>query len=197
MWKLVVVLLAISPLVCGKKITGDVFQAEDNRKAVTDAVVDVILSFYIETTSVLDIITLSTDYEADHRTDDIVSEIILQLDSKVSFLLDDGKSIEITDRRKTYNIIFVDSYESFSIIYNQMITKYFQYRGYFLIVLAKFTKRQHREVKQIFDALWLKYIIHANIILVDERTPNECKMLTYFPYSTTFCEEVHPTLWNT
>lgn len=66
-----------------------------------------------------------------------------------------------------------------------------------MIVITKYSKTQYSEMLKIFEALWSKYIVNANVIMQSAMgNENEALMFTYYPFTEYFCQEVHPIILN-
>lgn len=178
----------------------DDFDYAQENETITKTVANIISTFYIETTSVINFFSCSSNYESNSVTGRIINKILKQMDSKVLTLLEDCDNIIATDRKKFFNIFFIDTYDSFRKIIFNMASGDFDYQGYYIIVLTELYddyEVRYREIKKIFEDLWSDYIINVNIVQVSIQELSKCSLLTYFPYTETFCEEVHPVVINT
>lgn len=197
-------LRAVVILVVARLVTSETFlkvsnneevEIKSRNKAITKTVGEIISSFYLRTTSVLDFTSCSSDYESSVVTDDIISGILRQIDSTVAVLLEECGAIKKTDWKKVYNVFFVDSYDSFHKLFAHMTPEDYYYQGYYLIVLT-----QHfdgNNIKMMFEDMWSNYIINSNIVQLSAENQDECEVITYFPYTESHCEEIHPVVINT
>lgn len=166
--------------------------------AITNAVTDIISSFYLQTTSVLNIL-IEHSFDCDHHFmfTDTLSKTLHLIDSRVTVVIEESKDLNNRDWKAAYNVLFVDSYTSFKKIFVKLNSVDFNLQGYFLIVITSSEHWQTRDMNLIFVDLWSKYIVNVNIIQDKGKRANECNMFTYFPFSESYCEKVHPVLINT
>lgn len=185
-----VLVLAILAIVESKN---PIREIKPRREAITDAVTEIVSSFFIRTTSVLDFIRATNDDESRLRANDIISTSLTKIESEVAVFLEDIESNKRVTRQKSFNIFFVDSYDSFRKIFKQITPESFSYRGYYLIVLTK-RRKQQEDMTRMFEDLWSIYITNVNIIYA--LNSNISVVFTYFPYSEFYCEKVVPVLLN-
>lgn len=169
-----------------------------DHEAITDAVIDIISSFYLHTTSVLNIL-IEHSFDCDHHYmfADTLSKTLLLIDSRVTVVIEESKNLTSRDQKAAYNILFVDSYASFKKIFVKLNSDDFNLQGFFLIVVTSSEHWQKREMNLIFVDLWSKYIVNVNIIQDAGKRTIDCNMFTYFPFSESYCEKVYPVLLNT
>lgn len=201
MWMETVVILTVSILVsCEHDFRKFDNYNDESEKTIAKTVVSIINTFYLESTSVVNFISTSLDEKALFATDAIMDQVLTDVDSRVSVFVEDHWSrwSEMkTDRKKTFNVLFVDSYESFRKIIAHMEPDQFNYQGFYLIAVTTYRKHQYKEMKQMFEDLWANYIVNVNIIQAAIHDNAQSFLYTYFPYSEYYCEEVHPVLLNT
>lgn len=172
------------------------FQAPKYGSGLTYAVIDIIENFYINRTSTINIYHSSIT-EAMLKTNyDIINEILYQVRSKVVVQLEGYLDFRITNRKRAFNIVFIDSYESFWNIFRLMSPLYFDYQGFYLIVLTSYNDYQYQIMVEIFEYLWAEYIINVNIIWMVSGSDSEAIVYTYYPYTAFFCGRALPVQLN-
>lgn len=172
------------------------FNIDSEHESVTDAVKDVIKSFFVPRTSILDIITSSTNEESRVVMDDIITETLAEIDSRVSVSLDDVETVFKSERTKVFNIFYVDSYAAFKRIFARLLPEEFNFRGYYLIVITEKCSSQQEEIKQMMTDLWSLYIVNVNVIHVTNLINSVSRMMTFYPYTSSHCEKVFPVVHN-
>ena len=190
----VIFLLATCSLIKCENIEKKIIDPNGN-EAIVGSVLEVIVSFYLKETSILDfIVSTSENPESRREAFDIANEIIKKTDSKISIVLEDVNAMNDIDRKKAFNVHFVDSYRSFRNILSKLKLEDFDFQGYFLIVLTNVIG-SYREIKMMLEDLWSNYIVNVNII--HSVSQNSSDMFTYFPFSEFYCEKVFPVKLNT
>lgn len=100
------------------------------------------------------------------------------------FRLDNYTHIQsIRYRLKFYNLILLDTFKSFEILFDKIQADKFNFRGIYLIVL---TNGSIPEIDFIFQAMWKKSIINVNILYDNGGVVN---MVTYKIFSENSCEQ--------
>jgi hypothetical protein len=108
------------------------------------------------------------------------------------YRLDNHTHIQtIKNRLKIYNTILLDSWESYLEFDKSLNSKYFNYRGYYLIVLiyGKIT-----QLDKIFEMMFKKSIVNVNAIY-DER--KIIKLVTFSPFKPNSCGDTNRFHWAT
>lgn len=174
------------------------FQMPKYGKALTRATVEIIEKFYLDKTNMINFYHASVEFdEKSLQTNlDTMNEILQQVQSKVIVQLEGYLDFNPTSHKRVYNIFFVDSYESFWSIFRIMSPFYFEYQGFYLIVLTTYTYQQYEIMASIFEFFWAEYIINVNIIWSAPQNDEEAIMYTYFPYTNFFCGKAVPIQLN-
>lgn len=182
---------------CAFGLKGD-FQISQYGNALTQAVVEIIGQFQLKGTNTVNFYHASSNYDGKslERNLDMINEILSQVQSNVIVQLEGYLEFRETNRKRAHNIIFVDSYESFSSFFRLMSPYFFEYQGFYLIVLTTYSHQQYTTMKDIFDWLWSEYIINANIIWLAPQSDNEAIMYTFFPYTSFYCGKAVPIQLN-
>lgn len=197
---MVVIFLALS-LVQSQKILiktsrENIFNVEVRSEAIVNAVNEIISTFFIKKTSVLNILSSATKISSDHLND-ILSQILEESHSRISILIGTAHKKRTNDGRlNEVNIFFVDSYRAFSSISKSLDPDEYNYRGYYLVVLLKPISSQNFK-RRVFENLWSKYIVNVNVIQPFDNFSDGCWIYTYYPYSPFYCEKVQTQILNT
>lgn len=125
-----------------------------------------------------------------------MNEVLYQVRHNIVVQLEGWQDFKITNRKRVYNMMFVDSYESFWNIFRLMSPFYFEYQGYYIIALTRYSDHQYKIMMQIFELLWSEYIINVNIIWMPPENDNEAIIFTYYPYTKFFCGSAFPIQLN-
>lgn len=172
------------------------FLLPDYNTALTRAVVDIILNFYAKTSSNINIIEASEDVESMNSNYDIINEILHHVQSKIVICLERHINWKEMNQIRVSNLLFVDSYKSFLKVFGLMTPEYFNYQGFYLIIITEYTSDQYYMMQQMFDMLWAEYIINVNIIWATPMNHNEAIMFTYYPYTDFYCGKAYPIQLN-
>ncbi|CAO1346132.1 unnamed protein product [Diamesa hyperborea] len=172
------------------------FSLPDYNTALTRAIVDIVLNFYVKASSNINIIEASEDDESMNSNYDIINEILLHVQSEIVVCLEGYTDLEAMNRIRVHNILFVDTYKSFLKVFRLMTPENFNYQGFYLIVITEYTSDQYYMMQQIFDLLWAEYIINVNIIWATPMNQNEAIMFTYYPYTDFYCGKTYPIQLN-
>lgn len=166
--------------------------------ALTRAIVEIIEKFYIERTNILNIYHASDDSNDVNleRNLDMMSEILYQVREKATIQLEGYLDYKVTSSKRVHNIIFIDSSESFRNVFKLFSPNYFDYQGFYLIVLTTHSDEQYQIMANIFEDLWTEYIINVNIIWLAPENDNEAMMYTYFPFTSFYCGKAVPIQLN-
>lgn len=167
-------------------------------KTLSQAVLEIIKSFKIESTSVLDVIKV-TSYKNDAKKIDPFMETFL-LDFNGSFKLQLHDTKKEKARKSSRNIVLMiiakvlpsDEMKSLLLRYN------FDTQQKFLIVLLdELSGNLNNDVKLMLDIMWRLLIVNVQVVTNINETNGEVSLQTYFPFTKDFCGQVHPVTWNT
>ena len=166
--------------------------------ALTRGLVEIIEKFYVDHTNTLNVYHASQDSKELNKQInlDAVNEVLCQVQSKIVVQLEGYLDFKVTNRKRIYNIFFVDSYESFFHVFRLMSPLYFEYQGIYMIALTKYSESQYEIMMQIFQHLWGEFIINVNIIWLAPENDNEAIVYTYFPYTRLYCGNAFPIQLN-
>ena len=163
--------------------------------AMSRAVFDYIVNFYYNTSSTVNMYHISQP-ENLNNIFDMMNEILFHVKTEIVVQVDSLMDLKLSSRKRLNNIIFVDSFESFKILYERMNHVHFEYQGYYLIILAEHVGDIYLTMLRIFKALWAKKIINANILFMLPGSINDASLFTYYPYSKDYCENDVPIQLN-
>lgn len=103
------------------------------------------------------------------------------------YRLDNHTRIQtIRYRLKIYNVILLDNFKSFKILYDNITPDKFNFRGMFLFVLIN---GKLNELHKIFDAMWKKSIVNVNAIYVES---SNVQLMTFLPFNSKACGDTKP-----
>lgn len=173
------------------------FRMPQYGNALTRATVEIIEKFYIERTRTLNIYHASNELNELNleRNLDTMNEVLYQVGSKIVIQLED-LDFKVTDKKRVHNIMFIDSLESFWSVFKLFSPNYFDYQGFYLILLITTSDEQYQIMANIFEFLWAEYIINVNIIWLAPQNDNEAFLYTYFPYTSFYCGKAVPIQLN-
>ncbi|XP_070500697.1 uncharacterized protein [Chironomus tepperi] len=127
---------------------------------------------------------------------DVMNEVLCQVKTEMLVRVDGLMDLKLSSRKRICNVIFVDSDESFKLMFKRMDIAHFDYQGYYLIVVTMHVNDIYMTMLNIFGSLWTKKIINANILFMPPESNNEALLYTYYPYSYHYCENVVPLQLN-
>lgn len=173
---------------------------DSQHESVTDAVKEIIKTFFLPKTSILDIITSSSNVKSRRAMEDIISETLQDTLGEVLVSLHDIENYvqsKRLGRKKVFNIFYVDSYAAFKRIFLRLLPEEFNYQGYYLIVITEKSLKQYNEIKSMMNDLWSLYIVNVNVIYVTHSNRQVSLMMTFYPFTDSHCEKVFPVSQNT
>lgn len=151
---------------------------------LVNAVSFIIHNVFFKRFSTINVIT-AVENPSDARITDFKDLLLNENQGLTIYRLDNNSHIQnIRNRPKFYNIILVDKFENFEILYDKIQPDKFNFRGFYLIVL---TEKVLPEISFIFQAMLKKSIINVNLIY-DEG--NIIKMVTFNIFSATSCSQL-------
>lgn len=166
--------------------------------ALTRATVEIIEKFYLERTNSLNFYHASIESEEKsmEKNLDAMNEILYQLQSKIIVQIEGYGEFKNANMKRVYNIFIIDSYVSFRRIFSLMDPFYFDYQGFYLIVLTTYSDQQYQTMADMFEYLWAQYIVNINVIWLTPHNDNEAIMYTYYPFTRFFCGKTFPIQLN-
>ncbi|EAT45391.1 AAEL003353-PA [Aedes aegypti] len=126
---------------------------------------------------------------------DLLGAILPRIELKIRVQLETIRA-EVLNQSRAHNVFFVDDFRAFSEINDKMRVQTYDYSGYFLIIVTDSSRNNFNTVQQIMDDLWSHYVINVAVLLSFDDSPEDAFYYTYFPFSTGYCEQVHPWLWK-
>lgn len=93
--------------------------------------------------------------------------------------------------KRDYCIIIVESSSELDAFKTKVSSKFFNYRGHYLIVLLNIDSF---EVENLFIWFWENQFLNVNIVLEDQTS--SVKVLTFNPFNATKCGSTTPVLIN-
>lgn len=121
-------------------------------------------------------------------------ESLLHLNSGYSiYRLDNYTKIQkIAHRLKKYNVVLLDSFETFEVLLKNITLDLFDFRGHFLFVLIH---GLIDELHKIFQAMYEKKIFNSNAIYVGDN--GEIRIKSFLPFRNKKCGDTTPQTWKT
>ncbi|XP_062708036.1 uncharacterized protein LOC134288161 [Aedes albopictus] len=159
------------------------------------ATVAIVESFFVPVCSQLYIRRRASNKRNARFQYDLIEAILPQIEPQIRVQLETIQA-RMLNHSRAHNVFFVDDYEAFGEISDRMRVQTYDYSGYFLIIVTDSTRDNFNTVQQIMDDLWSHYVINVAVLLSYDDSPEDAFYYTYFPFSTTYCEEVHPWLWK-
>lgn len=124
---------------------------------------------------------------------EIITALVRQLQTTKYQIMSYDK---LNDNKRFFNLIIVESYDSFKKICNAITSTKFHLQGKFLIVFTNHQENAFKHVERICLDLWNKVIINVHV-LIKTLQVDEARLYTFFPYNKKSCGEAHPILWKT
>lgn len=93
---------------------------------------------------------------------------------------------------KSCNVFTITSLNDFKRIYSLINPQLFNYRKHFLIVSHNYLPPAH--IEQIFNLMWQKFILNANLIAYDSQ--DRLVVSTFFPFKAHACNDTRPVIVN-
>jgi hypothetical protein len=157
------------------------------------ALIDYVQNFYVKFTPILNLFQV-THANNSKIVSDILNEVLMNGNCMTAFQIDFKMNLResFRKRRRAFNIMLIDSFDSFLKIKNAMNVKLFNYQGYYLIVIVANSDDNFITMMRIFGEMWSNYIINTNIVFMSLKNPKEVVLYTFYPYTSLYCEKVIP-----
>lgn len=178
-------LIWFSGAVCGKMSHCDL---QNYHNDLSEAVLDVVSNFYIKKTFHLFLFQAFNLVESERIENHLLNKILKETHAKVQVQVETTVDFTEMDVQRTYNVIFIDSYEAFLTIFERITLELFNYEGFYLIVIVVDIDQPQEEIQKVFNDLWTKYIVNVNIIL-RRISDSRILMYSYFPFGEDYCEQ--------
>lgn len=152
--------------------------SEDLRSPYSDLqdAADEIISSSFKSNAVTINFIVSLSDETEHERNTLINNLVARCDvvyvETVQF---------ITQRHRLYSVIFIDDFESFLRLSQQMSSRTFVIDGYFLVI---FVKGAVPEIAEITKRLWSIFIYNVDFLFKDESGLN---LMTFLPFSNENC----------
>ncbi|CAO1407683.1 unnamed protein product [Diamesa serratosioi] len=158
---------------------------------LSDAISTIINSDLLKNSPTISVIYVKGKYDG-LDTKDLITKSIPLMKLSRAVRVEDVKNLQnMSNRRRTFSVIFITGFQSFLEILQKMTKERFNFEGYYLIVL---TKGNIPELQNIFQQLWMKFIFNVNILLADK---NEViSLLTFMPFNGFICGDTTPIKTN-
>lgn len=164
--------------------------------AMTRAISDVISNFYRDKSKTVNFFHAS-ELEADKSfIGNVIDEVLYHLHNSIIVQIEEHFHIQKSSDKKFHNIIFCDTYESFSNIFSKIEPESFEFQGFYLIAISKYSDGIYAMMKKIFAEMWVKHITNVDILWMLPENYDEVLMWTYWPYSSSYCDETVPLQLN-
>jgi hypothetical protein len=193
MYSIILLIAALTPSLQADN-SYDQFPIPTYSTTLSRAVIEIIRVFFA-----LDNPTLSVTVHAETHTNYIfqqglLNEILYQVAPNIVVLNEDIDHMTITYPRFD-NLMIIDGWESFLKIHEHMTSDYFDFKGYYLIVLSTQIRNQQQLLRLMFACMWRLHIVNVNIIMkVAHR--EKAVMYTNYPFTRFSCESVYPVVLN-
>lgn len=167
----------------------------ERTKPVSDNLIDaingIIENVYLKQFTTVNIIT-AVENPRDFFFLNFIDALMKKNKGFCIYRLDNYTNIQsIIYRLKIYNIILIDSYESFQILVKNITPENFNFRGFYLLV---FVNGFISQIDNIFGAMWKKSIMNVNAIYEGKHSVN---LDTFLPFTQTTCGGSNQIGWDT
>ncbi|KAL7040765.1 hypothetical protein ACKWTF_000509 [Chironomus riparius] len=189
-------LLFLALSICAVKSDLKDFGFPRYNTAMSRAVIDYILNFYSKSSSSVNMYHISEQANFKNNSA-MMNEVLNHINANIVVQVDNLGAFRHSINKKSISIImFIDSLEAFNKIYEKLDYRHFDFQGYYLISLTGHDNDIYFTMLKVFQALWIKKIINANILFMPPENVNEALLFTYYPYSNYYCENVFPIQLN-
>lgn len=167
-------------------------EPEKISNVLSSAVIKVTVDMYVKYTPVINFALASSSEAGKNSVLETIQEVVAGVDANVTVSIEDHNHMVKVRRKRVFNVFFVNGYESFTKIYQNLSTVIYDYQGFFIIVVTQ----PEKSIKRIFEDLWYYYITNANVVTLNSHNLNEANIFTYFPFTDFHCEKVEPELYD-
>lgn len=174
----------------------DSFKMPTYGSALVEAITDIIVKFYKDKSRTVNIVH-AFNYDKDsEQLEDSIDEFLYLLKDEAIVQLEDYSSLKISKRKRIHNIIFCDGYESFENVFNKIDPDIFEYQGFYLIVIAKYSNDLYKTMSKIFESMWSLKIINVDVLWMPAEIQHEAMLYTFYPYTSFYCGKAYPVQIN-
>jgi ABC-type amino acid transport substrate-binding protein len=185
--KVLLLVMSFSKFSLGNFLSDSKIVSENLTTAVHSIIENVFLQLFT-TANILTAVENSNDF----YLNDFKQSLMAKNKGFDIYRLDNHTHIRtIRFRLKTYNAILLDSFKSFTELYENIVPEVFNFRGYFLFVLIH---GKIPEIQDIFAKMWDKKIINVNVIFEEDK---KVKLMTFTPFKKGYCRNTIPVHWGT
>lgn len=124
--------------------------------------------------------------------DDIISDLLLKVSHTNVITAEIEGQNELKPKSRVSVVIFFDSLNSFSSIYNKIETKKFQIGQFFTLVAIE--KLERDELSSIFSSFWKNLIVNVDLIMNSDN--GQIALWTYMPFNNKSCSDISPVSMN-
>lgn len=128
----------------------------------------------------------------DCQTNDFINELFSRIGSKISVQMINFNESFADKTRIFFNVLLIDSLDSFSQMMGKISRLAFPRSGYYLIIFEQATAE---DMTKIFRKLWDLYIHNVNVLSSD-RTEELLKIYTFVPFSKLGCNKTTPITFS-
>lgn len=187
-----IIFLAFGSFVFGR----EVFTASSETKIISKAIADVIKKSFLEDVTIINIITFADkDVKINVLMKEIVNEVSLNVSSDaVNLRISDIDKLFNVREKRFYNIFLIANYETYGEF--KRVHEFFDFQGFFLVVMVDRYRNQYRDMKKIFQSMWESSIINVNTLVVGGASDDLLEMFTFYPFTAENCGKVFPVLTN-
>ena len=169
------------------------FLEPEESDILSRTVVEIIVNTYVNNTAVTNFAFSSSSTTGKRTIMKTIHECFTAVDSKLTISIEDYYHMVKVNRKRKFNVFFVDGYESFSKIHRNLSTDVYDFQGFFVIVIIQ----PENNIKRIFQDMWSFYIANVNVVTLDPTNVNQVQLITYFPFKEFHCEKIEPVVYNT
>uniref|UniRef100_A0A3F2ZDF9 Putative ionotropic receptor ligand binding domain-containing protein n=1 Tax=Lutzomyia longipalpis TaxID=7200 RepID=A0A3F2ZDF9_LUTLO len=155
----------------------------------------ILIQFYAKETIFVTITSSAEDQANQLTQSDIVNGFLDDVGEEISVRLE-GERTSPGRSLRVHNVFIVDSYKSFQKIFNATTLDYFDFTGYYTILLTNLRRNNEGDIKRILQDCWELYLVNVIIISYDAMNIKEVLVHTYFPYTAKHCGVVKPIIYD-
>lgn len=155
---------------------------DEGNSVIAKAVTDIIHNFFAR-------FSPKVKSAESNRVDKAVSEVLQNLDGKISTQIETNSSVRGGGGKLNF-VILCEDFEQFDKIFLQNNSQHFDNLGNYLIV---FVNNENASMAELFEKLWSRFVVNVNVLIANE---SEVSIQTYYPYSKEHCGKAVPVKFN-
>lgn len=160
---------------------------EDTNEGLIEAASKIIIDNISSRYSVVNFVKAS---KSQHEANDFIGKLVSR--NRMNFIcrIDEASKMKFSKGKKKNNFILLDDIASFRIFNEKVRTEMYFFSGFYVLALVR---GNINEIDEMFSTFWKKGIFNVIVMYDAEKI---VKVLTFFPFTGSMCNNTKPTEIN-